>query len=210
MKVVLGIPHALLREGVRDLLRRWSGIDVVGVAPSAREAARVVERTEPDVLIMARSARPAEDARALETLRTAGQRCWVVLLEETGRPPRDDALGVDWRVTPSVGPSGLMKGLGELCAAKTASGDSGPDGAGRTQSQARPRIILTDREHEVVRAVCEGLSNKAIAQRLCISEKTVKNHLFSVYRRTKVSGRTQLVLWAMKRGLGTSGSSSDT
>ncbi|MBM3475084.1 MAG: response regulator transcription factor [Armatimonadetes bacterium] len=210
MEVVIGIPHALLRDGLRDLLKRWSGISVAGVAPSAREAVRVAERTEPDVLIMARSARPAEDARALEALRTTRRRCRIVLLEETSRPPRDDALVADWRVPPSVGPSGLVKGLWELCAAKTGAAPADLGRPARTPPQPKPHLILTRREHEVVRAVCEGLSNKLIAQRLGISEKTVKNHLFSIYRRTNVSGRTQLMLWALKRGLGASGPPADT
>jgi DNA-binding NarL/FixJ family response regulator len=210
MKVVLGIPHALLREGIRDLLKRWSGVEVAGAAPSAREAARMAERTAPEVLIMSRSARPAEDARAVEAIRATRPGCRVVVLEDTGRRTRDDTLGADWRVMPSVGPSGLVKGLWELCAAKTASASGEADRRARAPSSARPSLILTGREHEVVRAVCEGLSNKAIAHRLGISEKTVKNHLFSVYRRTKVTGRTQLVLWAMKQGLATSGSPSDT
>jgi len=210
MKVVLGIPHALLREGLRDLLMRWSGIDVVGVAPSARDAARVVERAEPDVLILSRSARPAEDARAVEAIREAAPPCRIVVLEESGRSTDGDPLGADWRVRPSVGPSGLVRGLWDLCAADPPYGEGESDARARTPSQAQLRPLLTDREHEVVRAVCEGLSNKLIAQRLGISDKTVKNHLFSVYRRTKVTGRTQLMLWAMKRGIGTKVPPSDS
>lgn len=209
MKVVLGIPHALLREGLRDLLKRWSGIEVVGVAPSARDAARVVERADADVLIVSRSARPAEDARAVEAVRESEPRCRVVVLEDSGRSTEDDPFGADWRVRPSIGPSGLVRGLWDLCDGEPARREEASDRGCRPHSEARVRPLLTDREYEVVRAVCEGLSNKQIAQRLGISDKTVKNHLFSVYRRTKVTGRTQLVLWAMGRGLGATATPSD-
>ena len=206
MKVVIGIPHALLREGLRDMLKRWSDVEVAAVSPSAAEAARAAGRAVPDVLIISRGARPAEDARAVLAAREAAPLCKVVLVEDVGRSPHADVLEVDWRVLPSVGPSGLVKGLCSLCATGVRGQAADAPGAATT---SKPRLLLSGREHEVVRAVCEGLSNKDIAGRFGISEKTVKNHLSNVYRRTKLSGRTQLVLWAMRRGLGTGSSSTD-
>jgi DNA-binding NarL/FixJ family response regulator len=202
MNVVLGIAQALLREGLRDVLKRWSEVEVVGVCPSALEAARTAERVAPDVLILSRSSKPAEDAQAISAARASVPQCRVVLVEDVGRSRRDDALDVDWRVPPTVGPTGLLKGLWRLHMGEGAvRADAG--GAGPADGSARaPRPLVTGREYEVLRAVCEGLSNKAVARRLGISEKTVKNHLSNVYRRTNVSGRTQLVLWAMERGLG--------
>jgi len=206
MNVLLGIPHALLREGLRDVLKRWGEVEVVGVCPSPAEAARTAERVAPDVIIMSRSSKPAEDAQAIAATRKAAPRCRVVLVEEVGRSARGDALEVDWRVLPTVGPSGLMKGLWGLCAGQGAARSAGSQAGGAEVPARAPRPLVTGREYEVLRAICDGLSNKGVARRLGISEKTVKNHLYSIYRRTKVSGRTQLVLWAMERGLGTSGS----
>jgi DNA-binding NarL/FixJ family response regulator len=210
MKVLLGIPHALLREGLRDVLKRWSEVEIVGISPSALEAARIAERAAPDVLIVARSSKPAEDARAIATMRDAVPASRVVLIEDVGHSGREDALDIDWRVRPTVGPTGLLKGLWTLCAGKAADRAVDSPKAGIEGLRRAPRPLITGREYEVLRAICEGLSNKAIARRLGISEKTVKNHLSSIYRRTKVSGRTQLVLWAMRRGLGTSGSPPET
>ncbi|MBM3497676.1 MAG: response regulator transcription factor [Armatimonadetes bacterium] len=198
MRVLLGIPHALLREGLSSVLKRWSEVEIVGVSPSAAEAVRAAERLQPDVLLMSRSGSPAADARAVSAARDAVPGCSVVLVEDVGRSARDHALDVDWCVTPTVGPSGLMKGLWGLCVGRDASRSAG-------QHPPRPpRALVTGREYEVLRAVCEGFSNKELSRRLGISESTVKNHLSSIYRRTKVSGRTQLVLWAIERGLATS------
>jgi two-component system response regulator DegU len=205
MRIVLGIPHALLREGLRDLLKRWSGAVLVGVSPAAAEAVRLARRTTPDVVVVARSSSPAEDARAIAALRQTLPSCKVALLENVGSATHSEALGADWNVPSNVGSSGLVKGLWELCASRGASGHAVPEGQ-LEESAAVPRLLLTRREHDVVCAVCEGLPNRAVAQRLGISEKTVKNHLSSIYRRTKVSGRTRLVLWALERGLSASNS----
>jgi DNA-binding NarL/FixJ family response regulator len=61
--------------------------------------------------------------------------------------------------------------------------------------------ILTPRETEVAQMVAQGLRNKAIAERLSISEGTVKIHLHNIYEKVKVNGRLELVLWVQERGL---------
>jgi DNA-binding NarL/FixJ family response regulator len=64
---------------------------------------------------------------------------------------------------------------------------------------------LSEREREVLAMVAQGLPNKLIARRLEISEKTVKAHLTSVFRRIGVTDRTQAALWAERHGLGDDG-----
>jgi DNA-binding NarL/FixJ family response regulator len=64
-----------------------------------------------------------------------------------------------------------------------------------------PADALSDREREVLAMVAEGLPNKLIARRLSISEKTVKAHLTSIFRRIDVTDRTQAALWAQRNGL---------
>jgi DNA-binding NarL/FixJ family response regulator len=82
--------------------------------------------------------------------------------------------------------------------------------AARTLLSARraaaPADALSDREREVLLMVAEGLPNKLIAQRLAISEKTVKAHLTSVFRHIGVTDRTQAALWAQRNGLTRGGS----
>jgi DNA-binding NarL/FixJ family response regulator len=182
---------------LRDVLRRWGDVEIVGVCPSSVEAARTAERVTPDVLLLARGSNPAADSQAIAAARAAAPRCRVVLVEEAGRAGADDGLDVDWRVKPTVGPAGLMRGLWALQPQTAAANSSADKTAGRP---GRP--LISGREYEVLRAVCDGLPNKDLARRLGISESTVKNHLSNIYRRTKVTGRTQLVLWAIERGLG--------
>ena len=61
--------------------------------------------------------------------------------------------------------------------------------------------LLTKRERQVITLVSEGLRNSQIANRLCISEVTVRNHLTSTFRKLEVANRFQLVLYAFQHGL---------
>jgi DNA-binding NarL/FixJ family response regulator len=79
----------------------------------------------------------------------------------------------------------------------------GCESAERAKSASRRwdgREKLTDREMEVLTLVANGESNRAIAGRLLISEKTVKNHISSILRKLQMSGRTEAAVWAVRRG----------
>ena len=69
------------------------------------------------------------------------------------------------------------------------------------EATGNPNRLLTARELEVVRMIAEGLRNKAIAERLSISEGTVKIHLHNVYEKLGLDGRLELMLHAQKHGL---------
>lgn len=195
IRVAIGCRHALLREGLRELLKRWTGIDVVGAAPAATDVERLVGREQPDVLILVRSEDPSDDVQAISATRKLAPQCRVVLIASAGRKNSRAQLGEDARVSQTVGATGLVKLLWELQDDPTVE----PTGAARTY-RPEPRHVLTEREWDVARAVCEGLPNKTIARQLGISEKTVKNHLSSIYKRAGIAGRTQLAVWAMKNG----------
>ena len=72
----------------------------------------------------------------------------------------------------------------------------------RTDAPSRPVVELTARETEVLGLVRQGLSNKQIARRLGITERTVKAHLTSCFQRIGVLDRTQAAVWAERHGVG--------
>lgn len=80
-------------------------------------------------------------------------------------------------------------------------GDESPEGIKSASMRWDGREKLTDREMEVLALVANGKSNRAIAGRLLISEKTVKNHISSILRKLGMSGRTEAAVWAVRRGL---------
>jgi len=201
MKVVVACHQALMREGLSELLKRWDGVEVIGVAPDVRDAARLVARAGADVLLVVRGDSPKDDAQAIAQLRTGGPGCKIVLVETRGRDAADD-LGADRRVGTGIGSRGLVRLLWETCGHAPPRADETLTRR-RTPAQRRssaPQPLLTRRECDVVRLVCAGLTSKAIARRLGIAEKTVKNHLSSIYQRVGLTGRAQLAVWGVSHG----------
>ena len=97
---------------------------------------------------------------------------------------------------------------GELWLDRTASADaiaelSRPGRGEHGEPAAGRAALLTRRERQVVTLVGEGLRNSQIANRLCISEVTVRNHLTSTFRKLEVANRFQLVAYAFQHGLAT-------
>jgi DNA-binding NarL/FixJ family response regulator len=203
MRVMVVAEHALLREGLRDLLRRWSGVELVGVAPAADDAGPMARRLGPDILLLVQSAAPKSDAQAVDSVRAQAKACRILLIEGPGQRGAAGDVGADFRVGKSVGLAGLVRLMWEMHTGTSVAGGGGSASRdpGSSELEEQPRQLLTGREYEVVQAVCEGLSNKEVGRLLGISAKTVKNHLSSVYRRVELTGRTDLVAWALRRGL---------
>ena len=89
-------------------------------------------------------------------------------------------------------PSARMRAGSDVSALSQASAGALP---------ARPKLVLTNRELNIVREVAGGLSNKQIARRLGISEKTVRNHLTRAFDKLHVTNRTEAVMRALRLGL---------
>ncbi len=194
MRVIVVSEHALLREGLRDLLKRWSGIEVVGTAPAADDALLLSGRVQPDIALLVRTDSPQGDAAVVSAVRLQSRNCKIVSVEAPGRRQLGEDIGADRYVPASVGLAGLVRLMWE------AHTNARPGVRGRAAGE--PRQLLTRREYDVVQAICQGLTNKEIGRRLKISDKTVKNHLSSIYRRCELTGRTELVAWAIRTGLG--------
>lgn len=182
VRVVIADGNPVLRAGLRAVLDGASATAVVAEAADTRDAMRQVERHRPDVLLLdARMALPD----GLATIQRLGQLTEVIMLDWT-----DDAIQLD--------PGGLIAVV--LSAARCDPGASRraePFLAGRLQARdpaerSHP-VELRPREREIMQFIAEGLSNRQIAARLVISEKTVKNHICSIYQRLGVHGRSQAI-----------------
>ena len=79
---------------------------------------------------------------------------------------------------------------------------SGLNGAKHTSKEAAPIAQLTDREQQVIGLIAQGLKNRQIAERLFISEATVRHHLTSIYSKLGVADRLELIIFSFKHNLG--------
>ena len=212
VRVVIADDQALVREGFRMVLDARDGIDVVGEAGDGDEAVRVVTRLEPDVVLMDVRMPGVDGLEATRRLVDAGTGARIVILttfdvdEYVFAALRSGASGF---LLKDVRPDELVEGVrvvarGDALLAPSVTRrlldrfvGALPDPAGAPP----PPNLLTEREVEVLRLVAEALTNVEIAERLHLSEPTVKTHVSSLLRKLGLRGRVQAVVYAYDVGL---------
>jgi len=203
-RVVLVDDHAILRASLGRLLEAEDDLEVVGAAGDGAEAVRIVTEIKPDVVLMDLSMPHMDGVEATRAIVASGSPSKVVVL--TSFSDRDrilDALdaGAIGYLLKDTEPDELLRGV--RAAAK---GDwpLDPRAARLLLGEGSPRPTsprLSEREAEVLALVADGLSNKLVARRLGITERTVKAHLTRIFEQLDVTDRTQAALWAERHGL---------
>ena len=195
--------HAIVRNGLAHLLATVEDVELVGTAADGAEAVTVVERCQPDVVLLDLSMPGVDGVEAMKRILAGDQRPRILVLTSFGDQSRImDALtaGADGYLLKDAEPDEIV---GAIRAVHEGGSPLDPRAARVLLEARRVRdaVDLTDREIEVLRLVAAGLANKHIARRLAISERTVKAHLTSVFQRIGVTDRTQAALWAERNGL---------
>ena len=212
IKVVLVDDQALIRDGLRTMLELDDAIEVVGEADNGRAGLDVVQRTQPDVVLMD-IRMPGVDG--LEATRRVLERTVGVKVVVLTTYDADEHVLEAMR----AGASGfLLKDLrkGQLVRAvhHAAAGDLVIDpsvtkrliekvgGASRARTEARASLSqLTERELEVLRLMARGLSNAELAGELTVSESTIKTHVARILEKLELRDRVQAVILAYETGL---------
>jgi NarL family two-component system response regulator LiaR len=187
--------HPVVREGLVAALDGKKGIDVVGVFSSAEEA---IGRIRADVVLLDLELPGMSGLDAIERLRDSAA---VLVLTAYGTDEEID------RAIASGAKGYLLKGASldeiERAIAAVARGDSylDPRVASRVMAAGRTTRRLSAREREVLRLVASGKSNKEIAARLRISERTAKFHVTAILTKLGADNRAQAVAIAAERHL---------
>ena len=193
----------MVRTGLRTFLGLQTGMTVVGEAGTAEQALALVPRLHPDIVLMDLVLPGMSGVEAVRQLRTRHPEVKVVVLTSfAGQEAVLPAVraGVAGYLLKDVGPAELADAL----RAVHAGGSPLHPAVAATvmQSVVEPaRDPLTPREHEVLRALARGLSNRLIARELALSEKTVKAHVSAILAKLGVADRTQAALHAVQHGL---------
>jgi DNA-binding NarL/FixJ family response regulator len=201
IRVMIADDHAVVRVGLAQLLATFTDVELVGVAANGEEAVSLCAERKPDVVLMDLEMPILDGIEATRRIRAAQPEIAIVVL--TSFSDRERILsaldaGAAGYLLKDAEPDALARAV-EAAARGEAPLD--PKAARALLSERRtsgPTDALSGREREVLAMVAEGLPNKLIAQRLGISEKTVKAHLTSVYRQIGVTDRTQAALWAQR------------
>lgn len=205
LSVMVVDDHTMLRQGLRRSLEA-EGIRVVAEAGDGETALRLALDTHPDVVLMDVSMPTVDGIEATRRLVAADARQRVVMLtmhmdrEVIDRAIKAGAVGF---LTKDSSVSEVIKAI-----KLAANGDRpmSPKLAEVMLREARSERmaaegVVSAREEEVLQLVADGLGTTEIAERLYISQKTVKNHLASIYDKLDARDRTQAVLLAVKMGI---------
>jgi DNA-binding NarL/FixJ family response regulator len=203
IRVLLAEDHPVVRSGLEDLLASEEGIEVVGCVGDGATAVASFADLAPDVLLLDISMPVMNGIEAARRVLESDPNARIVILTASAaRTQIVEAIdaGALGYLLKDAAPTELVEGV-----RAAARGESPLDPKVARELLVERRSSrsadLTDRELEVLGLVGEGLANKVIAQRLEISEKTVKAHLTRVYERIGVSDRTQAALWAGRHGI---------
>ena len=211
VRILLVDDQALFREGVRTLLSMESSIEIVGEAANGVDAVEAARTVRPDLVLMDLRMPVMGGVEATRRVRDVSPQSRVLVLttfqedEEIFDALRAGACGYLLKDTPSeklvdaihaavrgesvIEPSVAAKVVAEFA---------------RLSSIGSPGVanpLLSPREHDVLRQVARGRTNKEIASALHVTEGTVKNHLTNIFSRLGVLDRTQAALKARELGI---------
>jgi DNA-binding NarL/FixJ family response regulator len=205
IRLLLAEDHPVVRAGLQQLLAQEEDIHVVGTAANGAEAVALAAKLEPDVVLMDLVMPEMDGTEATRRIVAAheGAVSVVVLTSFSDRNAIMDALdaGASGYLLKDAEPEELVRGVRAAARGESPLAPRAATEVLAARQEAPPASQLTDREREVLVLLASGLPNKLIAQRLDISEKTVKAHLTRVFNEIGVTDRTQAALWAQRQGL---------
>jgi DNA-binding NarL/FixJ family response regulator len=200
IRVMIVDDHPVVRMGLKTMLESEDDISVVGMAGSAGEALKEIERADPEVVLMDLRMPGMDGADAIAEMRHIWPAIRILVLtnyqedEYISKTIRAGAMGYLLKCTPQ---EEIVKAVHTL----HEHGRYIPDDISRRLMETLGRDRLSERELEVLALVCKGCSNKEIAEKLFISDKTARNHVTSCLMKLGASDRTEAATTAIKRGL---------
>jgi DNA-binding NarL/FixJ family response regulator len=200
IKVLIIDDHPVVRLGLRTMLESEEHIIVTGTAGSVREGLQEVQKVEPDVVLMDLRMPEMEGIEAIGELRRVAANIRILVLTNYDeedyifRALKAGAMGYLLKNTPQeeIIHAVEMVHQHQSCI---------PPNIARRLTEAIASEELSQRELEVLKLAADGLTNKAIADRLFISAKTARNHVTSCLGKLCASDRTEAVTIALRRGL---------
>jgi two-component system, NarL family, response regulator LiaR len=205
IRVMLVDDHAVVRSGLGAFLLAFDDLELVGEASSGREALRVCGQLAPDVILMDLVMPEMDGAAATKAIRAQFPDVQVIALTSF---PEDDLVkgalqaGAIGYLLKNVSADDLARAIRAAKIGKpTLSPEAQQALIHATTTPQVKTIALTDREHDVLALMVEGLSNPEIATRLIVSRATVKFHISSILSKMGASSRTEAVAIALQTKL---------
>ncbi len=217
VRILIADDHPIVRDGLKKLLLLEDDFEIVGEAADGREVLDKVQELDPDVLLLDLRMPNLDGLSALQALQQSNKRTRVIVLtasEDKNEFVQAMKLGCSGIVLKQTAPDLIVKSIrkvnaGEIwldshtTAAVMRQFQTGQEssGSGQAGGKGRERSPLSSREREIVALVAQGYKNKEMAEKMFISEQTVKNHLHNIFDKLGVSDRLELALYAIHNGV---------
>jgi NarL family two-component system response regulator LiaR len=209
IRIIVVDDQRLFRESIAGMLGTEPSFDVVGLAGNGLEALELARQLEPDVVLMDIKMPHMDGIEAVRQIKAELPLIRVILLTtftSDGYVLEGLSAGANGYILKDTSTVGLISAIRAVAAGEQV---IAPDIASRMMQlldRQHPERDsgydgLTSREMETLILVAKGLVAKEIARTLDISEKTVRNHISNIYRKLGIYDRSQLVIYAMKKGL---------
>jgi DNA-binding NarL/FixJ family response regulator len=211
ISVLIADDHPLFRQGIKQILELENDITVVAQAANGDEAVRLTREHKPDVILMDINMPGSNGLQAIKEIKDENINSKIIVLtihEDREYLIKTIQMGAEGYVLKDAEPSVLIDAIRSV-----------HQGQSYIQPNMTKELVkefnrltlhgrerngenrLTAREREVLKLIAEGMINKEIATKLYISEKTVKNHVSSIFRKLNVSDRTQAAIYAIKHNI---------
>lgn len=209
IRVLLADDHAVVRKGIREFLEEDGGVTVVAEAADGAGAVRLAGELRPDVAVLDVQMPGVNGIEATRQIKAAYPAIRVLILTAYDEDPYVFALlraGADGYLLKNADPDDLVRAVktvaagGKVLAPDITAKVVAQMTTGKPAAAAGQVEPLTERELEVLRLAAHGLTNKAIAVELGLSDRTVQGHLANIYGKLAVASRTEAVTKALKLG----------
>ncbi|HEY3937048.1 MAG TPA: response regulator transcription factor [Bryobacteraceae bacterium] len=218
IRVLIADGHPIVLEGLRSALAHQPGVQVVGEAADGMEAIEKAVNLDPDVVLMELKLPRVDGLTVLRSIQTRASRSKVILFSSSeSKEEFVEAmkLGCSGILSKDAAVSLIEKSITKVHAGEIwldsnttaavirqfASPADFPAAHAGNGKSSRERAQLSQREREIIILIAQGYKNKEIAEKMFITEQTVKNHLHNVFDKLGVSDRLELALYAIHNSL---------
>src|ERR1700686_4670814 len=221
IRIVVADDHPIFRDGLCKLLALEEDFEVVAQAQDGRQVLDVLQQHEPDILLLDLKMPGLDGLGTLQRLQVAKNKTRVIVLtasDDKNEFVQAMKLGTSGIVLKQTATELLIKSIRKVHAGEiwldshttaavirqfVANDEAPAQAPALATPRERERSPLSQREREIVALVAQGFKNKEMAEKMFISEQTVKNHLHNIFDKLGVSDRLELALYAIHNNLHT-------